>query len=100
MKPYYIVRVSAPAERETFVLAGRRDVRATYDENQRASDAMEEDCAVIGVDTAADADALLAWLTNRYPSNSYMITKSEKAGYREVGPLKYGVFTPEGFMPQ
>lgn len=100
MKPYYVIRVGIPTERETFILANRREIRITYDESQQSEDEMGRDQVSFGVDSLKDAEAMLSWLTNRFPSNSYMIVQSIKAGYREPGELKFGVFTTEGFMPE
>lgn len=99
MKPYYIVRLNWLCEREQFAAIMRREFMYSYDEEQRSSDGLSNHTAVFGTDTEQQANDLLQWLTNRYPENSYMICKSVKAGFREPGPLKFGEFTEQGFMP-
>ena len=100
MKPYYVIRINAPAEREQYLMHNRREFPYVYDEEQAKSEGVSCNSSVFGVATPEHAELLLGWLTTRYPDNSYMIVKSIKAGYRDPGPLKFGVFTEEGFMPE
>lgn len=99
MKLFYVVRVDVPGEREQFILHQRREFIISFDEDQPRSEGLSSNTSVFGVNTEQDANLLLGWLTTRYPANSYMIVKSLKAGYREPGELKFGVYTEEGFMP-
>jgi len=99
MKPYYVIKVDQPTNRENVIRQGRQDFLVEYDEDQPRVEGLGMNTTCVGINTAEHADLLLAWLTNRYPNNSYMIVKSIRAGYREPGPLKFGVFTEEGFMP-
>lgn len=99
MKPYYVIRIDGGSIREQVLRHERREFFTEYDEDQSATEGLQSGTAVFGVNTPEDADSLLGWLTHRYPENSYMVVKSVKAGYREPGPLRFGVFTDEGFMP-